>query len=95
MSLINLKSKKEPQHLNNKTNIINKTLLAENIEKKNASTTIKDNTQGNSPKKEVKNSDVTIDENTAENKVESKDKSVQKKPNKSEKEDLTKKKEKE
>ena len=35
MSLINLKSKKEPQHLNNKTNIINKTLLAENIEKKN------------------------------------------------------------
>jgi large subunit ribosomal protein L9 len=68
---------------------------SENIEKKNTSTTIKDNTQGNSPKKEVKNSEVTIDENTAEKKVESKDKSVQKKPNKSEKEDLTKKKEKE
>ena len=56
---------------------------------------MKDKTQGNTPKKEVKNSDVRTDENIVKNKVESKDKSDQKKPNKSEKDDLTKKKEKE
>ena len=68
---------------------------SENIEKKSTTPKIKDKTQSNTPKKEVKNSDVTSDENTVEDKVESKDKSEQKKLNKSENEDLTKKKEKE
>ena len=56
---------------------------------------MKDKTQGNTPNKEVKNSDVGTDENKVENKVVSKDKSDQKKLNKSEKDDLTTKKEKE
>ena len=68
---------------------------SENIEKKSTTPTIKDKKQGNTRKKETKNSDVITDENTVENKVENKDKSDQKKLNKSEKEDLTKKKEKE
>ena len=67
---------------------------SENIEKKSTTST-KDKTQVNTPKKEAKNSDIRTDENIVENKVDSKDKSVQKKPNKSEKDDLTKKKDKE
>jgi large subunit ribosomal protein L9 len=60
---------------------------SENNEKKSAIPTIINKTQDNASKKKAKN--------TTENKVESKDKLNQKKPNKSEKEDLTKKKEKE
>ena len=68
---------------------------SENNEKKNTIPTIKNKTQDNSSKKKAKDSDLITKENTVENKVESKDKLNQKKPNKSEKEDLTKKKEKE
>ena len=68
---------------------------SENNEKKSTITTIKNKTQDNASKKKAKNSDLITNENTVENKVESKDKLNQKKPNKSEKEDLTKKKEKE
>ena len=68
---------------------------SENNEKKSTIPTIKNKTQDNASKKKAKDSDLITNENTTENKVESKDKLNQKKPNKSEKEDLTKKKEKE
>ena len=68
---------------------------SESNEKKSTIPTIKSKTQDNSSKKKAKDSDLITKENTVENKVESKDKLNQKKPNKSEKEDLTKKKEKE
>ena len=68
---------------------------SESNEKKSTIPTIKSKTQDNSSKKKAKDSDLITKENTVENKVESIDKLNQKKPNKSEKEDLTKKKEKE
>ena len=68
---------------------------SESNEKKSTIPTIKSKTQDNSSKKKAKDSDLITKENTVENKVESKDKLNQKKSNKSEKEDLTKKKEKE
>ena len=75
--------------------LINYPSLEEELKIVKSTTSTKDKTKVNTPKKEAKNSDIRTDENIVENKVDSKDKSVQKKPNKSEKDDLTKKKEKE